>query len=56
MADSMDRLGKLLADARRRKQLTLRAVQDAIGISNAYLSQLETGKVRAIADRSAQAQ
>jgi HTH-type transcriptional regulator, competence development regulator len=42
----MDRLGRLLADARKRKRLTLRAVQDAIGISNAYLSQLETGKVQ----------
>ena len=42
----MDRLGTLLADARKRKRLTLRAVQEAIGISNAYLSQLETGKVQ----------
>jgi HTH-type transcriptional regulator, competence development regulator len=41
------RLGQLLADARRRRKLTLRAVQDAVGISNAYLSQLETGKVGA---------
>jgi transcriptional regulator with XRE-family HTH domain len=46
MTDSTDRLGTLLADARKRKRLTLRAVQDAIGISNAYLSQLETGKVQ----------
>jgi HTH-type transcriptional regulator, competence development regulator len=46
MADTIDRLGTLLADARKRKRLTLRAVQDAIGISNAYLSQLETGKVQ----------
>src|SRR5579884_4298977 len=43
---STDRLGTLLADARRRKGLTLRAVQDAVGVSNAYLSQLETGKVQ----------
>lgn len=43
----MDRLGRLLADARKRKGLTLRAVQKAVGISNAYLSQLETGKVQA---------
>ena len=41
-----DRLGGLLADARKRRGLTLRAVQRAVGISNAYLSQLETGKVR----------
>ena len=42
----MDKLGELLADARKRRNLTLRAVQEAIGISNAYLSQLETGKVQ----------
>ena len=42
----MKELGELLADARKRCKLTLRAVQDAIGISNAYLSQLETGKVQ----------
>jgi transcriptional regulator with XRE-family HTH domain len=41
------KLGHLLADARKRHGLTLRAVQDVIGISNAYLSQLETGKARA---------
>jgi HTH-type transcriptional regulator, competence development regulator len=43
----MLRLGQILADARRRRKLTLRAVQESIGISNAYLSQLETGKVGA---------
>ncbi len=42
----VDRLGELLADARARRKLTLRGVQDAIGVSNAYLSQLETGKVQ----------
>jgi HTH-type transcriptional regulator, competence development regulator len=42
----MERLGELLADARNRRKLTLRTVQDEIGISNAYLSQLETGKVQ----------
>jgi HTH-type transcriptional regulator, competence development regulator len=46
MAEKMKALGELLADARKRRKLTLRAVQDAVGISNAYLSQLETGKVR----------
>ncbi len=46
MAGNVDRLGTLLADARKRKRLTLRAVQEAVGISNAYLSQLETGKVQ----------
>jgi len=47
MAANIERLGKLLADARRRRKLTLRAVQESVGISNAYLSQLETGKVGA---------
>jgi HTH-type transcriptional regulator, competence development regulator len=46
MASKMDRLGDLLADARARRKLTLRAVQASVGISNAYLSQLETGKVQ----------
>jgi transcriptional regulator with XRE-family HTH domain len=42
----MDRLGPMLADARRRTGLTQRAVEAETGISNAYLSQLEGGKVR----------
>lgn len=46
MPTNMDNLGELLADARKRRNLTLRAVQDTVGISNAYLSQLETGKVQ----------
>lgn len=46
MTDRAHRLGQLLADARKQRNLTLRAVQDAVGISNAYLSQLETGKIR----------
>jgi transcriptional regulator with XRE-family HTH domain len=46
MSARVDRLGELLADARARRKLTLRAVQEAVGISNAYLSQLETGKVQ----------
>ena len=46
MTAKIDKLGELLADARKRRNLTLRAVQDTIGISNAYLSQLETGKVQ----------
>ena len=45
MPGDMHRLGQLLADARRRRKLTLRAVQESVGVSNAYLSQLETGKV-----------
>ena len=47
MSDHIKRLGRLLADARKRQSLTLRAVEHAVGISNAYLSQLENGKVRA---------
>jgi transcriptional regulator with XRE-family HTH domain len=46
MKAKLDRLGELLADARKRRKLTLRAVQEEVGISNAYLSQLETGKVQ----------
>lgn len=39
-------LGSLLADARRRLGLTLRELEAQVGVSNAYLSQLESGKVR----------
>jgi len=35
-----------LKDYRKAAGLTLREVQDITGISNAYLSQLETGKIR----------
>lgn len=42
----IQKLGELLADARKRRHFTLRAVQETLGISNAYLSQLETGKVQ----------
>ena len=44
MAD--DRLGKLLRDARRANGLTLRDVEERTGVSNAYLSQLEHGRIR----------
>jgi len=40
-----DKLGNTLRHVRRRKNLTLRAVQEITGISNAYLSQVETGKI-----------
>jgi HTH-type transcriptional regulator, competence development regulator len=43
----MDKLGSLLTAARQRRNLTLRAVEAETGISNAYLSQLEHGKIRA---------
>ncbi len=39
-------LGEVLQVARGRKQLSLRAVEKATGISNAYLSQLESGKIQ----------
>lgn len=41
-------LGALLADLRTAKGLTLREVEDATGkaVSNAYLSQLENGRIR----------
>lgn len=42
----MDALKVLLVEGRTRKGLSLRAVEQATGISNAYLSQLEGGKVR----------
>jgi len=38
--------GPYLRSARERKGLSLRAVEEATGISNPYLSQLESGKVR----------
>ena len=41
-------LGSLLADLRRAKGLSLREVEEATGkaVSNAYLSQLENGKIK----------
>lgn len=42
----MNGIGRALSQARNRKGLSLRAVEAATGISNAYLSQLESGKVR----------
>ena len=41
-------LGNVLGDLRRSKRLSLRQVEEATGraISNAYLSQLENGKIR----------
>jgi transcriptional regulator with XRE-family HTH domain len=38
-------LAQILVEGRDRKGLTLRDVQSTTGISNAYLSQLETGKI-----------
>lgn len=42
----MNGIGRALSDARNRKGLSLRAVEASTGISNAYLSQLESGKIR----------
>lgn len=39
-------LGQALWDARKRLGLTLRQVEEASGVSNAYLSQLENGEIR----------
>ena len=39
-------LGTYLRALRESRQLTLRAVQEQCGMSNAYLSQIETGKIR----------
>lgn len=39
-------LGPVLKEIRSSKGLSLREVEQATGVSNAYLSQLENGKVR----------
>ena len=41
-----DRLGSFLAKARSATGKSLRTVEHETGISNAYLSQLETGKIK----------
>jgi transcriptional regulator with XRE-family HTH domain len=46
METEPNRLGSFLSALRRSKGLSLRAVEAETGISNAYLSQLETGKIR----------
>lgn len=38
-------LGKYLKRVRKDRNLTLRAVEEGTGISNAYLSQVENGKI-----------
>lgn len=42
----MDSLGVTLKNGREMLALTLRQVEDATGISNAYLSQLENDKIK----------
>ena len=39
-------LGLLLKESRKLSKLTLRQVEESTGISNAYLSQLENGKIK----------
>ena len=42
---SREALGGFLADARTRRAATLRDVEAATGVSNSYLSQLESGRI-----------
>jgi transcriptional regulator with XRE-family HTH domain len=46
MANTSSSLGDLLRRARLGRGLTQRGVEQATGISNPYLSQLESGKIR----------
>ena len=46
MNETKNPLGKYLQSVRENKQLSLRAVEKAVGISNAYISQLESGKIK----------
>lgn len=46
MAETASTLGSFLASARGKLGLTLRAVEEGTGISNAYLSQLEHGRIK----------
>ena len=39
------KLNQLLAEGRARKKITLRALEAKIGISNAVISQIETGYI-----------
>lgn len=45
MTQKTNELGTFLAHARKRLGLSLRAVEAETDVSNAYLSQLETGKI-----------
>ncbi|HIE13662.1 TPA: XRE family transcriptional regulator, partial [Candidatus Bathyarchaeota archaeon] len=40
-----ERLGRYLKKVRKERKLTLRNVEEKTGISNAYLSQVENGKI-----------
>jgi transcriptional regulator with XRE-family HTH domain len=46
MSETVTSLALLLRVARKQRNLSLRSVEDATGVSNAYLSQLEHGRIR----------
>jgi transcriptional regulator with XRE-family HTH domain len=46
MNETNNNFGNFIKELRENKHLTLRAVEDETGISNAYLSQLEKGKIK----------
>ena len=46
MEQATEKLGAFLASARSKLRMTLRAVEEVTGISNAYLSQLEHGRIK----------
>lgn len=46
MVEQTPSLGIILRGSREQRSLSLRAVEKATGVSNAYLSQLESGKIR----------
>ena len=46
MSDSSNALGPYLSRTRKELKLSLRAVEAQTGVSNAYLSQLENGKIK----------
>lgn len=45
MNQNSSKLGQFLASTRQHKRLSLRAVEAKTGVSNAYLSQIENGKI-----------
>src|SRR5688572_12868989 len=46
MSKTPETFSKFIQNARNRLGLSLRAVEEATGVSNAYLSQLEQGKIK----------
>lgn len=45
MSQNSSELGQFLSSTRQHKKLSLRAVEAKTGVSNAYLSQIENGKI-----------